>query len=163
MTWLRPWQDCAQRLAATVQPPQAHIDPELLALTWGKTWYRPGERQIVNGLVQIGTQPYADSGIRRGTAHVHHYGTSVIGNKLRSMLRQPSMAYEAALTLEYDREPTLFADQTHPSQIVFRLAADRALYFAPVDGDEDGWNEMLAYARQLIDSGVVDRIRQAVA
>lgn len=154
----------AREMLATINPPpEPYVDPDLLELTYDQTWHRSGSHMIVNGLVQIGRS--RDGGASQwhwGSAHVHSYGTSVIGNELRRILKEPSATHEAELTLEYDNEPSLFDDQTRPSRIVFCYTAGpsrgRSFYFAPVDGDEDGWSEMVAYARKLIATDAVQRI-----
>lgn len=139
-------------------------DEALLELTYGYTWHRPGDSRIVNGLVNIGYFREGGNGPWHwGAAHTHSYGTSVIGNELRSILEDPAGTHSIELTLQHDASPSLF-DDGEPSGILFRYTAGpkvgRAFRFAPVKGDEDGWSEMVAYAQQLIDNDAVQRICQ---
>lgn len=139
------------------------LDQALVDLTYSHVRFRPGMSVIVNGQVNIAR--FRDGGKASwhwGAAHVHSYGTSVIGNELRSILKDPAGTHDVELKLEYDPEPSLFDEKSVPSRIVFQYLAGpkvgRAFWFEPVPGDEDGWSEMVGYAQQLISADVVQRV-----
>lgn len=149
--------------AAINPPPEPYIDPELLKRTYGRTWKRPGSRTIVNGTVWIGSgYQWSSCAPHWGTAHVHSYATSVIGNELRSILKDPPATHSAELVIEYPQQPSLLDSQPRPEQIVFRYTAGplvgRLHTFRPVDGQEDGWAEMVAFAEGLLAANAIQRI-----
>lgn len=138
---------------------------ELLDLLYARIWYRPGSSMIVNGLVNIARIRDNEKTPRNwGSAHVHDYATSVIGNELQSILEDPAGSHDVELKLYPSAEPSLFDDVDAPSRIVFRYTGGpkdgRAFWFAPVTGDEDGWSEMVSYAQQLLATNAIQRICQ---